>query len=154
MPLIQLETLIQAPPEICFDLARDVSAHLNSASGTQERLISISSGKTGGLLELNDEVTWEGVHFGIRQRLTAKVTRLERPRLFVDEMVRGAFRSFKHTHEFIAEGQSTRMLDHFEFVSPLGPLGAIANALVLTRHMRHFLQERAIHLKRAAEQAR
>jgi len=106
---------------------------------------------TSGLLGPGDEVTWEAVHFGVRQRLTARITRFEPPHLFEDEMVRGAFRSFTHTHEFRPVEGGTLMVDTFRYASPLGPLGVLADKLFIERHMRRFLTERAASLKRLAE---
>ena len=77
MPVIKLETFIRAPVERVFDLARSVDVHTAAAAETIERAVA---GVTSGLMELNDEVTWEGTHFGIRQRLTSRITALERPR--------------------------------------------------------------------------
>ena len=148
VPLIVVETPIATPPARCFDLARDVSAHVASTSWTRERAVA---GKTCGILELGDEVTWEAVHFGVRQRLTAKITRCEPPRIFVDEMVRGAFHSFEHVHEFVPERAGTRMVDRFCYRSPLGPLGLLADALFLERYMRRLLEARALYLKETLE---
>src|SRR5580700_11093177 len=89
MPLIRLTTLIHAPASVCFDLARSVDAHVASAAGTGERAID---GVTTGLMTLGDEVTWEATHFGVRQRLRVRITELDPPRRFTDEMVRGEFR--------------------------------------------------------------
>lgn len=108
-------------------------------------------GVTTGLLELGDEVTWEAVHFGIKQRLTARVTRLERPRLLEDQMVRGAFHAFTHRHEFRPQNGGTVMVDTFAYTSPLGILGRIADVLFLERYLRRFLADRALHIKRVAE---
>jgi len=36
MPSIRIETAIAASPERCFDLARDVGAHVRSTKGTDE----------------------------------------------------------------------------------------------------------------------
>ena len=143
-----MATTIEAPPERCFDLARDVGAHLRSTAGTEERAVG---GVTVGLLELGDEVTWEARHLGIRQRLTVRISRFERPRLFEDVMVRGAFASLRHVHEFVPRDGGTTMLDTFTFASPLGPLGAIVDRVYLAGYMRRFLIARANELKRMAE---
>ncbi|HEY8076044.1 MAG TPA: SRPBCC family protein [Labilithrix sp.] len=148
MPVIRIETFIRAPAEACFDRARDVEAHVASASRTKERAIA---GVTTGLLGLGDEVTWEAVHFGVRQRLTSRITRFDRPRMFVDEMVRGAFASFEHVHEFVPSEGGTTMIDTFTYRAPLGPLGRVADVLFLERHMRRFLVERANALREALE---
>ncbi len=119
-----------------------------STEGTAERAVA---GKTTGFLELGDEVTWEAVHFGVRQRVASRITRFERPHVFVDEMLSGAFHSFHHTHEFIDEGGVTRMVDTFRYRAPLGWLGNLADVLFLERYMRKFLENRATALKAAAE---
>jgi len=98
-----------------------------------------------------DTVTWEAVHLGLRQRLTVRITRYERPHLFADEMVEGAFRRFTHTHEFRATEQGTLMVDIFDYESPLGFLGRLADALFLRGYLLRFLSERAGALKHEAE---
>jgi len=150
MTTIVVETRIAAPIEMCFDLARDVDAHLKTSSSTGERAVG---GKTSGLLELNDTVTFEAVHFGIRQRLTSKIVEFDRPRRFVDEMVKGAFTSLRHVHEFIVEGPSVLMRDTLTWRSPLGFLGAIADKLFVEGHMRTFMVKKQSELKAYAERA-
>jgi hypothetical protein len=59
MQEIRLSTLIYAPRERVFDLARSIDAHQVSATGTEERAVA---GTTRGLIDLNDEVTWEARH--------------------------------------------------------------------------------------------
>jgi ligand-binding SRPBCC domain-containing protein len=66
-------------------------------------------------------------------------------------MVRGAFKRFDHDHFFEERGHATEMRDVFDFESPLGPLGRIADALVLTGYLTRFLVERNEVIKRAAE---
>jgi ligand-binding SRPBCC domain-containing protein len=149
VPVVRVETAIAAPPQVCFDLARDAGLHARSAAATGERVLRA----TRDLLELGDEVTFEARHLGVWWRLTARITRFEPPRLFVDEQVRGPFRWLAHAHEFIPTegGRATLMVDRFAFVSPLGVLGRLADRLVLARHLRRFLEQRARFLKRAAE---
>jgi ligand-binding SRPBCC domain-containing protein len=150
VPSIRVETAIAASPERCFDLARDVGAHIRSTVGTHERAIA---GVTTGLMRLGDEVTWEARHLGVRQRLTVRITRFDRPRMFQDEMVRGAFASMRHVHDFYPRDGGTTMVDTFTFASPLGPIGAIVDRVFLAAYMRRFLISRAAALKRMAESA-
>jgi ligand-binding SRPBCC domain-containing protein len=103
---------------------------------------------------LGDEVTWEATHFGIRRRLTSRITEFERPNRFVDEMVRGAFSRFRHLHEFVARDDQTVMRDVFDYTAPLGPLGRLADVLVLRRYMTRLLQRRNAYLKSVAEATR
>jgi ligand-binding SRPBCC domain-containing protein len=148
MPVIHLETRIKAPTERCFDVARSIDVHAAGASKNRERAVA---GVMSGLIGLGETVTWEAVHFGIKQRLTSRITRYERPQLFIDEMVRGAFHSFTHVHEFKSISGGTLMVDEFSYVSPLGLLGRIADTLFLVRYMRKLLRERAAYLKHVAE---
>ncbi|MEN8699744.1 SRPBCC family protein [Bacillus infantis] len=148
MPTITHSQYIKAPIEVCFDLARSVEVHTQTTSRTQERAVE---GVTSGLLEEGDTVTWEAMHLGIRQRLTAKVTEMKRPFQFVDIMVKGAFKSFVHTHEFVEKAEGTVMIDTFQYKSPFGLLGIAADKLFLERYMREFIESRAEGLKELAE---
>lgn len=147
---VTVETFIAAPPDVCFDLARDVGAHVESASFSRER--AVPPGRTEGLLELGDTVTFEGVHFGIRQRFTAKIIELDRPSRFVDELVKSTFKSLRHVHDFEPKAGGTLMRDVLDWVSPLGILGRIADALFVERHMRRFVATKQVALKRIAEE--
>jgi ligand-binding SRPBCC domain-containing protein len=148
MPTIRLSTAIAAPRERVFDLARSIDAHQQSAAGTQERAVA---GVTRGLITLGDEVTWEARHFGIKQRLTVRVTEFERPARFQDVMVSGAFKSMKHDHQFIAQPPGTLMVDCFEFEAPGGILGRMIDKTVLHNYLAAFLARRHQSLKNLAE---
>ena len=148
MALIKLETRVNAPRGRVFDLARSIDAHLVSAEGTGERAVA---GRTSGLMELGDRVTWEATHFKVKQRLTIKITQMVYPEYFMDEMVRGAFAFIKHRHQFSDDQKTTIIKDEFEFGAPLGLLGRIAEILFLTSYMRRFLLARNDKLKQLAE---
>lgn len=148
MPLIELETLIRAPRERVFDLARSIAAHQDSAAASGERAVA---GVTHGLLGAGESVTWEATHFGVRQRLEVVMSEFDPPRHFQDVMVRGAFRELIHDHLFEEHEDGTRMIDRFRFSAPLGFLGRLAERAFLTRHMRRFLEDRNATLKRLAE---
>ncbi|WP_226577103.1 SRPBCC family protein [Halobacillus litoralis] len=149
MPVIKHSLYIQAPVGVCFDLARNVDIHTKTTYSTKEEAVG---GVTEGLMEEGDSVTWEATHFGIRQRLTAKIIRMDRPNEFVDVMVKGAFKSFTHTHQFIDDENGTLMIDIFEYESPLGVLGRLADRLFLEDYMKKFIIQRAEELKKFAEQ--
>ena len=149
---IVIETFITAPREVVFDLARDVTAHTRSASFTSEH--AVAPGRTEGLLEAGDLVTFEGIHFGIRQRFTAKIVSLERPDRFVDELVKAAFKSMRHVHEFENADSGTLMRDTLDWISPLGILGIIADKIAVERHLRNFVAKKQQALKAIAESIR
>jgi ligand-binding SRPBCC domain-containing protein len=150
MSRIVVETRIRAPIELCFDLARDVNAHAQSAAFSSERVVE--PGRTQGLLEIGDIVAFEGRHFGITQRFVARITALDRPFRFVDEMVHGAFKWLRHVHEFEFNNGTTLMRDIIEWQAPLGVIGRLADALFLRHHMRWFVVTKQSALKRIAEE--
>jgi ligand-binding SRPBCC domain-containing protein len=145
---VRVKTVIRAPIERCFDLARNLSIHTQTTGKSRERVIE---GPDDGMMKLGDVVTFEAVHFGVRQRLTAKITEFDPPELFVDEQVRGAFKSLRHTHRFEAIGAATVMLDEIELSAPLGPLGWIAERVLLGPYMRAFITARGLALRDLAE---
>ena len=148
MPTIRLETSIGASLERCFDLSLSVDVHRHSVAHTHERPIA---GVTSGVMKLGDTVTWEAVHFGMKQQLTSKITAYERPHRFTDEMIQGAFQAMTHIHEFVPQSPGTLMIDLFTFCAPFGILGRLAEVLILARYMKGLLLARNRYLKQIAE---
>lgn len=143
------ETGIEAPVDLVFDLSLAIDVHLASMSASNERAIA---GVTSGLIGLGETVTWRATHLRIPFTMTSRVTELERPHRFVDEQVRGPFRSFHHEHLFEALDGATRMIDRIRFDTPLGPIGRLVEGAVLASYMRKLIAVRAEYLKAEAEQ--
>ncbi|MEM9833728.1 MAG: SRPBCC family protein [Bacteroidota bacterium] len=148
MPLITLKTKIYAPIERCFDLSTSIDLHKQSVEHTQEEAIS---GRTEGLMQLNEEVTWRAKHLGIWFTMTVRMVDHERPHYFCDKMVSGPFQSMEHQHYFEEQGGFTLMTDKFRFVSPLGILGRWVDAAVLKNHLQELLLTRNEAIKTFAE---
>jgi ligand-binding SRPBCC domain-containing protein len=148
MPVIELATIIAAPIERVFDLARSIDLHMKSTSRTGERAIA---GTTSGLIGPGEQVTWRARHFGIWQSFTVRITQFEPPNHFADVMVRGAFRRMEHHHYFERCPAGTVMRDIFDYESPLGIFGRIADFLVVESYMRSLLVERNHVIKATAE---
>lgn len=148
MPTIQIRTDIKSDIDTCFDLARNIDVHQESLKHSGEIAID---GKTCGLINLGETVTWEAKHFGFVQHLTSKITEFNAPNYFVDEMVSGAFKSFRHEHIFEKNKNSTVMVDVFHFESPFGILGKFVNRVFLKNYMTNLLKTRSRYLKYQAE---
>ena len=148
MPVIELKTNIKSSIEICFDLATSIDLHKISTIKTNEQAIA---GTTTGLIKLNEFVTWQARHFGIKQKLTTKITAYNRPYHFRDEQIKGVFKLLKHNHFFEQINGEVIMRDEFEFESPFGILGKLFNKIILTKYMTHFLIERNKTIKEFAE---
>lgn len=148
MPLIELKTAIHASPATCFDLARSIDLHLVAPSPLKHRAVG---GITSGMINLGEHVSWEGKFFGVPQSMTSEIVAFDAPRTFTDEMRRGPFKRWRHTHTFEGTEEGTLMIDRADFASPFGPLGAAFDALFLKRFMTAVLIAQNKYLKEAAE---
>ncbi len=70
---------------------------------------------------------------GVPLRWRTQIVEFERPRRFVDVQLRGPYRLWRHTHEFISESDGTRMSDCVDYQLPFGPLGTIVHAVFVRR---------------------
>lgn len=149
MAFIRLTTSINAPVEACFNLSRSIDVHLHSMQHHQERVVA---GITTGLINLHETVTWQARHLGVLLRMTVKLTELQFPAFFSDQMISGPFKLMRHYHYFRPQGNYTLMIDEFVFKSPLGWLGKLADKLFLKRYLKRLLQQRNQVIKQLAEQ--
>lgn len=144
-------TVIRAPIQRCFDLARSVEVHLEGNVHCGETAVALA-GVTSGLVGMAQRVTWRAKHLGVWQNLTSEITAMEPPAYFQDAMVQGAFRFMKHDRFFRPlSSAETEMKDVFWFAAPLPVLGRLAEIVLLRRYMRGLLHERNVVLKRIAE---
>lgn len=148
MATLECRIEISAPPEVVFDLARDIDAHLRSQANAGEREVA---GVTSGLIGPGESVTWRATHFRVPFKITSRITQFERPMLFVDEQESGPFRRFRHEHRFEQSPSGTTMIDHLQFDAPLGFVGRFVDRLLLDRYMRRLIEDRAQALKSEAE---
>jgi len=148
MTIIELKTDIEADINRCFDLTRDIDIHKLSTEKTNEKAIA---GRTSGLCELGDKITWEAKHFGIRQRLSVEITKFNKPKFFEDEMTKGTFKSMRYEHHFEEINGRTVMTDKFEYQVPFGFVGQFFDKIVLKNYMTKFLMERNKMIKKIAE---
>ena len=137
------KTKVEAPRVRVFDLSLTVEHHLGSMAKSGERVIS---GVRSGVMKVGVEVSWAARHFGVTWKMTSRITELERPRRFVDEQIRGPFARFRHEHLFEEIDGGTRMTDNVEFAAPFGPLGRLAERMLLAGYIEKLIRERAAYL--------
>ncbi len=148
MSSFELTTRIAAPIEKCFALSLSIDAHTQSMGRSREHAVA---GVTNGEIGFGETVTWSARHFGIRFRMTSRITRFERPTHFVDEQISGPFSRWWHEHEFVAAGDTTLMVDRIEFRAPCGVLGRCVEKLFLARYMERLIAQRNEWLQRELE---
>ena len=148
MPTFVLETLVDAPLQRVFDLARHVDRHTETM-GHDESVVDATA---DGHLALGDVVTWRATHFAIPFELTVQVTQFDNPSHFRDKQIDGPFGHMVHDHYFErTPAGKTRMRDEFDFASPLGPLGRLVDELFLASYLESLVEARNRELKALAE---
>jgi len=148
MSHIHLTTFIKAPIERVFDLSRSITLHKVSTSKTDEKAIA---GVTSGLISKDETVTWQAKHLFKTRQFTSKITEMQSPLLFIDEMINGDFKNFRHQHHFKKVENGTIMIDLVDFESPYAVLGKIVNSIFLKKYMETFLVKRNTTIKEYAE---
>lgn len=148
MPTIHITTLIHAPMDRVFDLSRSITLHKRSMLHLQEEAIK---GRTNGLIELDETVTWRAKHLGKVRILTTRITEMRHKEYFCDEMVEGDFTYMKHEHHFKEIGNGTVAIDIMEFGTPYGKLGKLIERFYLHRYMTRLLKIRNEVIKEYAE---
>jgi len=135
-----------------FDLALDIDAHMGSMAASGERAID---GVTTGIIGFDETVTWRARHFGITWTMTTRISELDPPIRFVDCQHRGPFKEFVHEHTFVHVDGGTHVTDRVRFAAPLGPLGWLAEQLVLKRYIPKLIDIRnEFMIAEAAERGR
>lgn len=145
-------SVIPLGPLDTFDLALDIDAHMGSMAESGERAID---GVTTGVIGLDETVTWRARHFGITWTMTTTISEMDRPTRFVDRQLCGPFKEFIHEHTFVPVDGGTHVTDRVRFAAPLGPLGRVAERLVLKRYIPELIDTRnEFMIAEAAERSR
>ena len=148
MAKIHLTSFIAAPTERVFNLSRSINLHQISTAPTNEKAID---GVMAGLINKGETVTWQAKHLFKTRLFTSKITEMQSPDFFIDEMIKGDFKSFHHEHHFKAATNGTIMIDLLNFETPYGNFGKIVNTIFLKSYLEKFLIKRNEVIKDYAE---
>ena len=148
MAHIHLTTFIEAPAKRIFDLSRSIGLHKLSMIINKEKAIA---GVISGLINEGETVTWQAKHLFKTRIFCTKITSMKSPESFIDEMLKGDFKNFKHVHHFKSVTNGTIMIDVVDFESPYGIVGAVFNKFFLTNYMAKLLIKRNQIIKEYAE---
>lgn len=135
---LEIESFIEAPPNKCFTLVRDPRLHTETHTFVE------------GEFGLGQRVRFESKVFGMKQVLIVEVSEFEPDRLITDTMISGAFREFRHIHEFTPKDGGTLMRDTLKWRSPFGILGTVADLLFVRRRLRNIVERRNHMLRQIA----
>jgi hypothetical protein len=132
MPRLEFTTALDAPPQTVWSLYTDLSVlEKITPKGTRVRLPdplpTLSQGTRFTLVvtqpPLFVPLAWE-----------TEIVAFEPPQRFVDIQRRGPFARWEHVHAFEPQpGGGTTLRDVIVYEPPFGPLGRLADALLLRR---------------------
>ncbi len=148
MPAIHLTSFISAPVERVFDLSRSINLHQISTAHTNEKAIG---GVMSGLINKDETVTWQAKHLFKTRQFTSRITEMEAPSFFIDEMIKGDFKNFRHEHHFKQVENGTILIDLLNFEMPYGAFGKFINAVFLKSYLEKLLVKRNAVIKDYAE---
>jgi ligand-binding SRPBCC domain-containing protein len=151
MPTIHLTSFIQAPIERVFDLSRNIDLHKKSMTESAEEAVA---GTTNGLIQQGETVTWKAKHLGKTRFHKSRITVMQSPVHFIDEMVEGDFKSFEHSHHFMKIENGTIMIDLLRYEVPYGLLGRLVDRFYLFRYLTKMMENRNLYIKQTAESER
>lgn len=156
MPTIEFETTVAAPLAKVWALHQDVSNLVALSSPRDEvrieradlpptvggRLVIHAKGPLGAIrwvARFVEIVPPHAVVFGEEAR-------------FVDEQESGPFKRWRHAHEFEAiDAKTTRIVDRITYTVGYGPLGALADFLLVRPRLRAMFRHRHATTKRMLE---
>lgn len=79
---------------------------------------------------------------GIPMFWRTKIESFDPPLRFSDTQIRGPYRLWHHTHEFVETAEGTLMTDHVRYQMPFGPLGILVHALWTRRTLERIFDYR------------
>ncbi|RFM30265.1 SRPBCC family protein [Deminuibacter soli] len=147
MPVIHLTTIVHAPVDRVFDLSRNIALQRKSLQGQRETIIN---GKTSGLLQMGEEITWQTKRLGKAWTLRLQTARLEMHSFFEEIMLNGDFSKLSHQRHFKSMANGTVMIDLFQF-EQTGSWGKSLKQLFYIKYWRQLLEKRNELIKSVAE---
>jgi hypothetical protein len=149
MTTLEEITIIHAPIERCFDLARSVEVHLAGNVHCGEQAVA-AGGVTSGLVGLGERVTWRAKHFGVWHQLTSRDHPNGPPAYFQDVMVAESSASCGTIISFARSRPPRPKCATFSPSPRRSRYSAVSRNPFLRRYMRNLLRERNAAIQQAA----
>jgi 8-oxo-dGTP diphosphatase len=147
VPMLSASTLVAAPRRLVAGVVRDCDAAAESLALAGHRFSSAVR-----LLIAGDEVVLDAALLpGLRLRYVSRIRSVGVDGM-VSEAVRGPAASLAHTTTLHEQDGGTVLHDEIVWRSPLGPLGRVADAVLVRRLIARMLAARAEVYRRRAEE--
>ncbi|HEY1497594.1 MAG TPA: SRPBCC family protein [Candidatus Solibacter sp.] len=137
---LRREQLIPRPLDEVFAFfadARNLEAITPAWLSFQIRTPQPIAMRPGAILDYR--LRWHGFPIAWKTRIES----WNAPHSFTDVQLRGPYRLWHHVHSFAAEAGGTRMVDRVSYELPLGPIGDLANAVLVHRDLERVFDFRA-----------
>ena len=92
--------------------------------------------KAGAMIDYTIKIS------GMRVGWQTLISEYNPPHKFVDEQLKGPYRIWHHTHQFVGVEGGTRIVDDIRYALPLGFLGSIAHFLFVRRQLEGIFRHR------------
>ncbi|OAI53185.1 hypothetical protein AYO47_05430 [Planctomyces sp. SCGC AG-212-M04] len=89
--------------------------------------------------------------YGVVQHIEHQITAVERPRLIVEEQIKGPMKAWRHEHQFEAKDDGVMMIDRVVFQPPGGMLGFLVKESHIIDGLEDGFQHRELELRRLIE---
>lgn len=142
---LRREVLVPAPIDEVFEFFSDPA---NLARITPKSLGFKNLTPDAGPMSAGLRIAHQIKVFGIPQRWETLIEEFDPPHGFVDRQERGPYKYWRHRHSFEEAPGGTLMRDHVEYEVPFGPLGVIANRLIVARQLKHIFDYRGRKIRK------
>lgn len=86
--------------------------------------------------------------FGISLFWRTEIVEVQKPYRFIDIQLKGPYRLWEHTHIFTEKENGVLMQDVVKYQLPFGPLGVLANALLVRKKLESLFAFRKAAIER------
>jgi ligand-binding SRPBCC domain-containing protein len=83
---------------------------------------------------------------GLPMKWRSLISKYEPPFLFADDQLIGPYKTWHHEHTFLQTTNGVIVGDHLQYSLPMGPLGAIAQAVMVKRQLEAVFKYRQTEL--------
>ncbi len=93
-------------------------------------------------MEYGAEITYTIRWLGIPVRWYTRITKYEPPYCFIDEQIKGPYRTWMHLHTFEEKNGGVLMTDRVTYRLPFGPAGCLIHRLQVRRQLEEIFNYR------------
>lgn len=102
------------------------------------------------LTELDDKDIYEGMLieytvkplFGISLHWQTEIWKIKKPEMFIDRQLKGPYKVWEHSHEFIQKEKGILMKDAVKYQLPFGIIGRITHSLIVKQKIERIFNYR------------